>query len=230
MDIPSKHVYEALKANKVDSIYHANSVITACQYLRSAALLSRGAVERRGLYQTPQKTDETDQKYSLWFDVFLDSVDLHAAAHNTNVYGPVLFKFDAKLIKDAYTGRVWVTRSNPMYWPRITSRGKRWFESSKDLKAEFKRSDFAQMILLRHSGGELPFGKYLQEIIVDDPQVKTLTKIDYYSMAYGALTLAKTEGGVTAPLRKRKCATDCNCLKRYKANFQRSRELFFPKI
>jgi hypothetical protein len=46
--ISSRKVYEILKDADVDSLHHANSVLTACQFLREGALLSRGTFSRRG--------------------------------------------------------------------------------------------------------------------------------------------------------------------------------------
>jgi hypothetical protein len=113
MEIPSKDVFDVLAEKGVDSIHHVNNVMTACQFLRTGSLLSRGTALRRGLYQTPQTSDPLDKSFGIWFDVFTDSVDIHNRASRANVYGPVLFVFDAALIKRTYTGRVWVTKLNP---------------------------------------------------------------------------------------------------------------------
>jgi hypothetical protein len=65
MDLSSEDVYEVLSGKGIKNIYHANSVITACQFLRNRALLSRGVIERRRLYQTPQSSDSIDKPKSL---------------------------------------------------------------------------------------------------------------------------------------------------------------------
>ena len=113
MHIPSAHVYEALRDKGVEQLHHANSVVTACQFIRSKSLLSRGTVDRMGITQTPQDSDEIDRRYSIWFDVFMDSVDIHHRAKRANVYGPVLLVFDLKLIDRNGTGRLWITKLNP---------------------------------------------------------------------------------------------------------------------
>ena len=105
MDIPSKRVYESLASKGVGEIHHANSVITACQFLRQGSLMSRGNIERKGLFQTAQKSDDLDKKYGIWFDVFVDSVDIHDRAKRANAYGPVMFVFDAKLIEKVTVNR-----------------------------------------------------------------------------------------------------------------------------
>ncbi|MHC4405278.1 MAG: hypothetical protein ACYTG0_36995 [Planctomycetota bacterium] len=106
MEIQSKKVFDILAENGVTEVYHANSVITACQFLREGALLSRGTVDRKGWYQTAQSSDLDDKKHGIWFDIFADSVDIHHRARRKNAYGPVLFVLDAKIIRKAYTGKV----------------------------------------------------------------------------------------------------------------------------
>jgi hypothetical protein len=139
-----------------------------------------------------------------------------------------LFVLNAELIKTAYTGKVWVTKLNPTKWDG-TKHEDRWFTSIDDLKTNFVKGRFDQMIVFRHCGGELPFGEYLQRVILDDPQQKTPGKIDYYSMAYGALTFAKAEGSTTATIQRRKCVAGCTCSIQYKADVDDTREMFFPK-
>ena len=228
MEIASKRVYEILKKNSVDTIYHANSVLTACQFLRTGSLMSRGTVERKGLYQTLQQSDHIDRQHGIWFDVFTDSVDIHARIKGVNLYGPVLFVIDSELIKKACTGKVWVTKLNPTKWKR-KNHEERWFESAGDLGDNFVLGCFDQMITFRHCGGELPFMKYLKQIILDDPKLKK-PRIDYYSMAYGALRLAITEGGLDVKIRKRRCPNHCKCLKHYESDLHRSSAMFIPRI
>lgn len=230
MDIPSKKVYEILSERGVKDIYHANSLITACQFLRQGSLMSRGTVERKGLFQTKQKSDAIDQKHGIWFDVFVDSVDIHDRAKRANAYGPVLFVLGAKIVECAYTGRVWVTKLNPTKWAG-KSRAERWFSSGEDLKSNFVRGRFDQAIVFRHCGGELPFKDYLKEIILDDPQIETKRdEVDYYSMAFGALRLSMTEGRLDVPIRKRDCSEKCTCVADYHASAQRTKAVYSPKI
>ncbi|WP_206411756.1 hypothetical protein [Lysobacter enzymogenes] len=229
MDIASKHVYQALDDKGVRTLHHANSVLTACQFLRSKSLMSRGTVERLGIKQTEQSSDRLDKSYGIWFDVFADSVDIHARAKRANAYAPVLFEFDSKIIEKTYTGRIWVTKLNPTKWANKSDK-QRWFQDKDDLEQNFVRGQFDQMVVLRHCGGEFPFKSYLNKIVLDDPQQQTADRVDLYSSAYGALYLAMSDSGLDVPIEKRVCTAACQCKANYGANRARCRELFSTRI
>lgn len=229
MHIPSAHVYSALSEKGVTHLHHANSVATACQFIRSRSLLSRGSVERLGLAQTAQMSDSADKRYSIWFDVFADSVDIHKRANRANVYGPVLFVFDINIINNNSTGRIWVTKTNPTKWEGKKDNF-RWFQDKNDLEENFVRGRFDQMIVLRHCGGELPFGKYLKKIILDDPDKKTDMDVDHFSMSVGALRLAMQDAKIDVPIERRQCNEECECKTYWSDNEVRLSEMFDPKI
>ncbi len=228
MDIPSKQVYEVLAQSGVANLHHANSVITACQFLRANALLSRGTIERRKLCQTPQYSDGIDKNLGLWFDVFADSVDIHKRARHLNKYGPVLFVLDLKIILSINTGRKWVTKLNPTKWGG-KNREARWFVSKDDLNKNFESGRFDQMVVFRHCGGELPFGNYLKKIIIDDPKVKSEVDVDYFSMAYGAIQLAMADARIEVPIVRRECANDCKCKIAYHDDKALTNKMFLLK-
>ena len=229
MDLAARHVRNVLVNANVTQLHHANSVATACQFLKNASLMSRGNVERRNLPQSPQSSDALDRRHGIWFDVFLDSVDIHERAHNANLYGPVLFVFDVDMLSAGNTGRLWVTKQNPVRWTRVGDR-RYWFQDKDDLDENFVRGDFGQMILLRHCGGEVPFGGHLQRIIVDDPVGTWANNIDMYSMAVGALRSAMQEGGIDVPIRRRKCRAGCGCDDRWWQDQDRLRMMFHPVL
>ena len=228
MDIPSAHVFETLSGKAVHSLHHANSVLTACQFIRRRSLLSRGNVERLGLAQTPQYTDDSDRRYSVWFDVFVDSVDIHNRASTANLYGPVLFVFDLSVINRNATGRLWVTKLNPSKWADRSNK-ERWFQNKSDLQATFVKGRFDQMVVLRHSGGALPFGRHLRKVVLDDPDAR-IEGADAYSLALGALRSAMQDAGISVPIEKRKCSTTCKCLQYWHTHKSTLRTMFDPKI
>jgi hypothetical protein len=206
-------------------VYHANSVLTSSQFIRSKSLLSRGNTERLNLKQTDQNSDEIDKRYSVWFDVFVDSVDIHARASRANHYGPVLFVLDLGLIKRT-NGRIWVTKLNPTKWTG-TQPSERWFQSKADLRENFVLGNFDHMIVFRHCGGALPFGNSLQEIVIDDPRLE-VEGLDLYSVGIGALFLAMSDVSTSIPIRKRECVSQCRCRKTYKNSEAKTCELFIP--
>jgi hypothetical protein len=229
MHIPSVHVFKAISASGVTELHHANSIATACQFIRSRSLMSRGTVERLGIAQTAQASDEADKSYSVWFDVFLDSVDIHNRANCANVYGPVLFVFDINIINANETGRIWVTKCNPTKWDKKNEE-ERWFQDKNDLTKNFVLGRFDQMIVLRHCGGSLPFGKHLKKIILDDPVMDTTEQVDIYSMAVGALRLAMQDADINVPIERRKCRPKCSCKNEWGSDDSRLFKMFDPKI
>ena len=229
MDIPSRHVFDVLTEKGVDNLFHANSVATACQFIRSRSLMSRGTVERLGATQTPQASDDVDKRYGIWFDVFMDSVDIHHRARRANAYGPVLFVMDTKIIERTYTGRLWVTKLNPTKWAGKPDQ-QRWFRNKKDLEENFVVGRFDQMIVARHCGGELPFKRYLRKIILDDPNKETEDGVDLYSMAVGALHLAMQDANLDVPIERRQCRHGCLCGEYWGEDDERLFQMFDPKI
>ena len=228
MHIPSAHVYEALRDKGVEQLHHANSVVTACQFIRSKSLLSRGTVDRMGITQTPQGSDEIDRRYSIWFDVFMDSVDIHHRARRANVYGPVLFVFDLKLIDRNGTGRLWITKLNPTKWAGKSEKH-RWFQNKAEIEEEFVVGQFDLMLVARHCGGELPFGRHLKKIVLDDPEIKNENDVDIYSMAVGALRLAMDDAKIDVPIERRVCRPGCVCTDYWGENDVRLFQMFDPK-
>ncbi len=226
MHIPSAKVAKVLQSAGVSGLYHANSVATACQFLKARSLLSRGTVERLGAKQTPQGSDSIDKRYSIWFDVFTDSVDIHARSSRANAYGPVLLVLNTAIITRGHPGAIWVTQSNPTKWPD-TSRSSRWFQSAADLEKGFVKGRFDQMIVFRHCGGELHLRSHLEAIILDDLSHSD-ADVDTYSQAVGALRFAMSEGQLDVPIRRRKCAKGCKCAAAYTDNNYR-RRMFDPR-
>jgi len=212
----------------MDELHHANSVATACQFLRSRSLMSRGTIERLGVTQTPQVSDDLDKRKSIWFDVFMDSVDIHHRANRANVYGPVLFVIDAKIIKQTYTGHLWVTKLNPTKWSGKPDKD-RWFQGKNDLEENFILGQFDHMIVARHCGGQLPFKSYMKKIIIDDPERETEDGIDFYSMAIGALWLAMKDASLDVPIERRQCRKNCKCKNYWGEDKDRLFQMFNPK-
>lgn len=226
MHIPSSSIYEILSQNSINDIYHANSVATACHFLKENALLSRGTAERQGYEQTTQKSDPIDKNRGVWFDVFADSVDIHQRANRANVYGPVTFVVDSNIILKTYTGRIWVTKVNPTKWAGLSEK-ERWFQSKKDLEDNFVKGRFDQMLVFRHCGGQLPFKGYLKKIILDDPKIPGFN-VDFFSLAYGALALAMSYSRINVEIERRQCPQRCSCKSTYQSDEEHTLKMFYP--
>ena len=186
MELNAKLVLEVLKKKGVMSLYHANTVQTACSFLREGRLLSRGSMEERGLTQTSQQTDAKDKEVGVWNDIFLDSVDIHERSKKRNNYGPVLFHLELDFLREDWLGPVWITKCNPQNWHE-DAKDDWYFSSVEDLEKDYIKGKFDQMIVLRHVGGVLRLQPTLKEIVVDDPDLPRADKIDLYSQAVGAL-------------------------------------------
>ncbi|WP_018391830.1 hypothetical protein [Bacillus sp. 37MA] len=161
-----------LKSKDINFLYHANTVATAATFIEQQGLLSRGAVEDFGLYQTPQSSDAIDQKYNVWYDIFLDSVDLHKRFNRQNHYGPVLFKFDVDLLSSSSLPELWVTKDNPIRWHDGQTDVDRYFQNFDEFKETYTKGAYREMITLRFTKDAFPFEPYLKEIILDDPSVR----------------------------------------------------------
>jgi hypothetical protein len=230
MDSPAyspADVREILLANGVKGLHHANSVATTCQFLRHGSLISRGSIQRKGLYQTPQNSDELDQRHGIWFDLFVDSVDIHARANRANAYGPALLVFSVDLLVRMLPGQVWVTKLNPTKWDGRPAED-HWFMSKDSLTNGYIHGQFDQMIVLRHCGGEISLLPHLREIVLDDPRLR-VDELDFYSASYGALRLALFQGGIDVPIRRRECRNRCVCTAWYNENIPRTSGLFSPR-
>lgn len=215
MEISAKIVCDILKEKGVSEIFHANSLLTSCLFLQNRQLLSRGNVSQKGLYQTPQNSDTIDKRYSIWHDIFLDTVDIHKRARTRNQYGPITFIFNIDILIKNYTGKIWITKLNPTKWSGKKNE-ERWFQNENDLRENLVIGNFDHMIVLRHCGGELPINKYLTCITIDNPKLSTHKIVDLFSQSVGALKLARHIGRIEVPIKVRICNVFCECQNQYK--------------
>ncbi|MBH8611954.1 hypothetical protein I4N56_014215 [Pseudomonas mohnii] len=211
----------------VEELYHANSVLTSCEFLRHGALLSRGTVEALKLRQTPQKSDVIDKRYHIWNDVFLDSVDIHARASTANHYGPVMFVLSTeKLISELSSGEFAVTKLNPTKWANKPIKN-RWMQSFEEFSAEFDVNSFDQMVVLRHSDGHVPLKSALRKIIIDPAPAMGEQGVETFSYALGALKHAMHLGASRiVPITKRECAAGCDCQTHYADDEERMFQMY----
>jgi hypothetical protein len=129
-------VHAALQACGVTLLHHANTVVTSCTFLEQRGLASRGYVEHARLVQTPQRSDDLDKKFGIWWDVFTDGVDIHQRRRSRNYYGPVLFSFPLSILLHIPQGaQVLVTKKNPANWTDGEAPNDWHFGSGAELQA-----------------------------------------------------------------------------------------------
>lgn len=206
-------VYRVLQNNRVTHLHHANTVTTSCSFLQCGGLASRGFVEKRGLTQTSQYTDEADKKYGIWNDIFMDGVDIHTRASRRNLYGPVLFLLPADVLMRLPKGtEVIVTRKNPAKWSDGEQDSERYFQTLSELEAGYRYGNFGQHVIVRGPSGILPFDAQI-EILLDDPQRELKNGKDAYSSAKKKLVAAVSSHELK--IDKRECSTVCKWVTQY---------------
>ena len=176
----NKDIQRILLEKEVAHLYHANSMATACTFLENGGLLSRGAFEDFGLYQTPQETDATDKLLDVYYDIFFDSVDIHEKIGKINHYGPIVFVYSTDVLETLPEGTIQITKDNPIRWSPNTPENRRYFSSEEELYFGYTKGDFTQHITLRHQTEALPFD-YLEKIIIDNPMIDNAS---YFENAY----------------------------------------------
>lgn len=230
MELNTLEVFKLLKAKGMNELFHANTVATSCGFLEKGALISRGSMERLGLKQTPQYTDSIDKYYSLWYDIFLDSSDIHYTIKDINQYGPVLFVIDLAILNNAANGNVWITKCNPTEWKNVEE-SKRWFVSLKDVEDNYSIGVFGYHLVFRHCGGELNIKEHLKEIVLDNPQMlKPDDKsADLYTFSSDVLLNSLKRGGFNISITQRSnCQPACICDRTYKHNKDLTIDKFYP--
>jgi hypothetical protein len=191
-------------------------------------LLSPGSIDKLGLFHTAQTFAQHCRNFGIWDDVFTDLTDTHRLNGAPNRRGPVLFELDIEIIRSNHTGKAWVTKSGPTGWAVNMHQERRWFVTANDLDHYFNVANTDHMILFRHCGGKLPLLNHLRRIILDDPHHCVGADVDCFSMAYGALRLAMSDGGIEVPIEKRSCDADCACRHNYLDDPGETERMFSP--
>jgi hypothetical protein len=178
--------------------------------------MSRGFVEDRGLKQTPQASDEVDKKYGIWHNIFLDHVDIHDRSGRLNQYGPVLFRFDLKILLKLPAGtEILVTKKNPIYWHENEPDTDRWIQRPNELAKRIQFGNFEKMLVIETSSEKLDFPDRHARITLDDSQRETSSGEDAFTHAENRLTTAAATGGVEAHIERCKCQIGCICVAEY---------------
>jgi hypothetical protein len=215
-------VHEVLDSLGVTHLHHANTVTTSSTFLDHGGLLSRRYVEKHGLPQTPQSSDQLDKDFGIWDRVFVDHVDIHfrgGRKKGPNQYGPVLFVFQLDLLLQLPKGsKVLVTKTNPVHWSRSDKDNERWFRTPEELSAKLSKGDFDKMLVIETADGKVAFPSDAPvRIALDNPKRKMISGADAFDHAQRRLRTAAKVGGVNVSIEEHVCRDDCICLDKYKA-------------
>ena len=202
----------------IDRLYHANSVRTAITFLENGGLLSREAVEERGLFQTRQFSDDTDKELNIFNDIFLDSADIHEAASNLNKYGPILFVYSIDLIDDLPENVIKITKSNPIYWNAAMHEDEKYFTTLDELNASYMKQQFGQHFTIIEQNDPLPF-THLREIIIDNPHSPEDEEL--FENAKQEIEETMAANNIDVRLTVRRCPDGCGCRTSYADNRRR---------
>lgn len=206
-------IKKILTEKGITHLYHVNSVATACTFLENGGLLSRGAVEDRGLLQTPQVTDDKDKAVDVFYDIFFDSVDIHQRIRKLNYYGPIVFVFSIDLIDTLPQESIKITKDNPIRWTPNMTECEKYFLSEDELRLRFTKGSFTQHLTVCHQTVPLSFD-YLEKIIIDNPGVDDTS---YFENAHHHLQGLIEQYAAGIPLEIRQCSFDCGCQKQYRS-------------
>lgn len=225
MKISRFELYQYLKSQNVTHLYHANTVSTSCTFINNNGLLSRGAIEKRGLFQTAQDSDEKDKLYDVWDDIFLDITDLHGHFPRQNFYGPVLFKFSLDILLSPSITEIWITKGNPIDWTGAKDTEKLYFKDINELQQDKTYPFYQRMITIRKMNNPLPFSPYLDSIILDNPMVKITYNceggekevVHLYKSAHELLISCLEKNNLSTDLLIARgcCSNPCYCRKNY---------------
>lgn len=213
MSTLATEVRQMFRDKNIGHLFHANTVLTTLSYLNVGGILSRGAIEDRGLPQTPQSTDSQDKELGIWYDIFFDSVDIHERAKELNKYGPLTLIFDLDLLLlDGLD--IHITKDNPIRWNNNTPNSERYFESVESLCDEYKKGAFYQHLTIRNMANPIPFIPYLQQIVIDNPR---LPSNEHFEGAFSTLQDILQQRYPDTNLVIRECSGNCRCTSQYKS-------------
>lgn len=215
--LPKHAVLKVALANEVKHLFHANTVTTSLSFLQLGGLVSRARVERDGLPQTKQTSDEADRAYHIFDKIFLDPTDLHERFGKRNLYGPVTFVFDVEVLTLDCVKEARVTRYNPANWNMSSVAPDRcWLTAPGDVSSLLRPDAWQNHVVLSCDDEVLPFTPYLRRVILDDPQGKFPSKVDAHQAAHDALAQRLNSFGVS--VERRVCPPNCVCVKEYRNN------------
>jgi len=215
MKIDNIILYEFLKEKGITHFFHANTLTTALTFIENNGLLSRGLVEKLGLNQTIQSSDDDDKRFDVWDDIFVDTTDLHGYFPRQNLYGPILFKFNIEFLLED-TLDIWITKNNPIYWNNTLTNQDKYFQDINDLQTNWDIFDRQRkMFTIRKADKPILFNN-LEKIIVDNPKVQLQDNTHLFNEVVKELNAKAEENNFfKGKFEERSCEASCFCKKNY---------------
>jgi len=211
MSISIPQLKKILISKDINHLYHVNTVATSITYIQNGGLISRGAVEDKGLFQTPQESDEKDKEVSVFYDIFFDTDDIHARRKAVNFYGAITFEFSIDVLDSLGDKIVKATKDNPIRWSKDMPEEKRYFTDEIPMSFEFHKGTFQQHITICDMHESLPFEPYLTRVLIENPKTEDTTHFDKaYKAIHGLLQKRSLPD-----LEARKCPDNCGCHSTY---------------
>lgn len=215
MKIDNMELYKFLHEKNITHFFHANTLTTALTFIEHNGLMSRGLVEKYGLKQTIQSSDDDDKKFDVWDDIFVDTTDLHGYFPRQNLYGPILFKFNIEFLLED-TLDIWITKNNPIYWSNTLTNQDKYFQDMNDLKMNWDVFDRQRkMFTIRKAYKPILFNN-LEKIIIDNPNAQLHDGIVLFDEMNKELQKISEQNNFDKSMfEERICSSSCYCQKNY---------------
>ena len=165
---------EFLQERGFSTLCHVNTAATALTFLRNGGLLSRQYVEEHPetCFQTSQDSDQIDQNFGIFNDIFFDAEDIWGhGGMKYCYYGPIAFYYDVEILSEF--SNIYVSRENPLYWKKGCF-SDNCFIDINELKNKIQSSIYAWPIahhIIMHDQGVLNFGNSLRKVLFWGPDI-----------------------------------------------------------
>lgn len=139
--LDKKQFFSHLSQRGFTHLFHANSVETGLSFFSVNSLASREFVEKAGLPQSKQFTDQSDKKFGIWNDLFLNFHDHHRRFNRPNAFGPLAFRVSIPNIEDMLLkseAMLSVCKKNAESWLDSDKPEDRWIKDIAELDSLFK--------------------------------------------------------------------------------------------
>lgn len=233
MKLDNIELHNQLLSKGVSHFFHANTVATSISFILAGGLMSRGDIERRSIFQTPQTSDSDDKRFDVWDDVFLDAEDLHTKFRRQNKYGPIMFQVSINFLISNDLD-VWVTRDNPIRWTDELNSEERYFQNVSELMLAWgSPSSQKRMITIRKPGSPVLF-PFVDAIVYDYFDGSVFSDLGLHAGEVTEHSLfAATESfrSLRSRVSRRDCKGNCFCAENYAkeiSDLERAR-FFCPK-